>query len=992
MRRSEHLVPLAVDDLPFLLCVATPEQEHEMLALGTERADDRIGKALPATALMGSRLAAFDRQHAVEQKDALLRPGFQISTSSRRQRRRPPGFWQDIGRLPLCILGIDLLVHVHERRRRRQTFGHREAQAVRLARPVVGVLTEDDDLDRFERRQRKGVEPEARVWIDDRAARLALGEVGAQFPHVIRREFGIEQWFPARVDDNGLAFCRLGHAVFSCGLAHGTASRVERRGNPDYPWQCNFLGRNPIIKELPFVAAVLLVAMLPAARALGASCPVAAPFEYTRAPANLAPDVVIKDDAPINATADRVVSEDGIVTLEGDSRIEYQGRQLEAENATYDPLSGVVRIDGELSFLGTGIRLQSEGARIDLDDDRFSTGKSTYEIDVGGRRAAGSAESMSHTDDGRFTLEGATYSSCPPGDESWFIRAREINLDRESGIGSAKGIVLNFKGVPVLAVPAFSFPIGPQRKTGFLAPSIGRSDNVGFEFSVPWYWNIRPNLDATFTPRLTTRRGPILQSELRYLNAQGRWTVENEFLRDRARDGLRRSFTRLSHDGRFDATTTSRIEASTVSDSNYFEDLGNSLEAASITHLEQRADLEFENPEVTGRVRLQGFQTVDPDIIAADRPYRRLPQVMLSARRTLPFGLRARLDGEMVYFDRSDSVTGPRLDVQPRLSLPLAGDAWFLRPTLTHRFTYYRLNNLGDADDPTSRSISRNINTFAIDSGLFFDRVLGDSGTIQTLEPRVYYLKVPYADQRFVPIFDSAAFDFNISQLFRENRFSGADRIADANQVSLGLTSRFIDGATGREPLRLSIGQIFYLDDRRVTLDRVDGATTNEGRRDTSDFVGEVAAGIADDWYASGSLQWNPDDDTTVRGSLLLSYRPEDGRLANIAHRVVNTGTSAETEQIDLSVLWPVGKDWRLAGRWNYSLDQDVSIESLIGVEYDSCCWGLRLAARRYISDDGLDHDASVYVQLVLKGLAPLGQNYGSLLESSVLGYRDEIE
>lgn len=772
--------------------------------------------------------------------------------------------------------------------------------------------------------------------------------------------------------------------------------------NPTILHECNFVGRNPIIKELPYVAAVMLVTLLPAGRVQGASCPVEVPFEYARAPGNLSPGgfaaggmppgAGIDPDAPIDATADRVVSEDGIVTLEGDSRIEYQGRRLEAENATYDPLSGVVRIEGDLSFLGTGIRLQSEGARIDLDDNRFSTGRSSYEIDVGGRRAVGKADAMANDDDGRFTLEGATYSSCPPGHESWFIRAREISLDRESGIGTATGIVLNFQGVPILAVPAFSFPIGPQRKTGFLAPSLGRSNNVGFELSIPWYWNIRPNLDATFTPRITTRRGPILQSELRFLNKQGRWTLENEYLRDRARSGMRRSFSRLDHEGRFDATTTTRIVASSVTDRNYFEDLGNSLEAASITHLEQRADLNFENPSVTGRIRLQGFQTVDPDITAANRPYRRVPQVMLSARRNLPYKLRARLDGEMVYFDRADSVTGPRLDVQPRLSLPLAGDAWFLRPTLTHRFTYYRLNNLDDAEEPALRSVSRNINTFAVDSGLFFDRVLGDSGTIQTLEPRLYYLKVPYADQRFVPLFDSAAFDFNISQLFRENRFSGADRIADANQISLGLTSRFIDGATGREPLRASIGQIFYLDDRRVTLDAIDGATTDEGRRDTSDFVGEIAALVADDWFASGSLQWNPDEDMTVRGSLHLSYRPEDGRLANIAHRVVNTGTSAETEQIDLSVLWPIGDDWRLAGRWNYSLDQNVSIESLIGVEYDSCCWALRFAARRYISDDGLDHDASVYLQLVLKGLAPLGQNYGSLIESSILGYRDDVQ
>lgn len=748
--------------------------------------------------------------------------------------------------------------------------------------------------------------------------------------------------------------------------------------------------------------------MLPAARVEAASCPVAVPFEYARTGVPVdSLDVagsgiqdttaeIFDDGSPVNATAERVVSENGVVTLQGDTRIDYLGRRLEAENARYDPLSGVVRVEGDLSFNGGGIRLESHDARFDLDDELFSTGKSRYEIDVRGRRAVGTADSMARLEDGRFILSGATYSSCPPGDESWYIRARHIDLDRESGIGTADGIVLNFKGVPILAVPTFSFPIGPQRKTGFLAPSIGRSDNTGFEMSIPWYWNIRPNLDATFTPRLTTRRGAVLQSEVRFLNAQGGWTLENEYLRDRERDGERRSYTRVSHAGRFDATTTSRIEASRVSDSDYFQDLGNSLEAASITHLEQRADLNFENggpnDGITGRARLQRFQTVDADIAAEDRPYQRLPQLISRVATPLPYGLQAEAAGEFVYFDRDDSVTGPRFDIQPRLSLPLQGDAWFLRPTLAHRFTYYRLNNLDDADDPLSRNISRNINTFAVDSGLFFDRIIDASGTVQTLEPRVYYLRVPYADQRDIPLFDSSAFDFNISQLFRENRFSGTDRIADTEQISLGLTTRFVDGRTGSERLRASIGQIHYLADRRVTLGFTDGATLDEGRRDTSDFVGEVAASIAENWYASGSLQWNPDEDQTVRGSVLLSYRPVDGRLANVAHRVVSTGTSAETEQIDLSALWPIGNDWRIAGRWNYSLDQNVSIESLLGLEYDSCCWAFRFAARRYISDDGLDHDSSVYVQLVLKGLAPVGQNYGSLLESSILGYRDELD
>lgn len=740
---------------------------------------------------------------------------------------------------------------------------------------------------------------------------------------------------------------------------------------------------------------------MPGTPARAASCPVSPPFEYGGA----ALDAV--EGAPVEATADRIVSENGIVRLEGDAAIEYRGRTLEAENARYDRERGEVTIDGDLSFLGAGIRLESSNARFDLDDDVFETGESLYEIDVNGRRATGRAGAMSRLEDGRFALDEATYSSCPPGDESWFIRAREIRLDRENGIGTARGIVLRFKGVPLLAVPAFSFPIGPQRKTGFLAPSLARSDSTGFELSVPWYWNIRPSLDATFTPRLTTRRGAILQSEVRYLNDQGRWTLEGDYLRDRQRGGEARSFARLAHDGRFEEGVTTRVEASTVSDKDYFDDLGNSLESASITHLERTAELAVERGPVTAIARLQSFQTVDADIAAAERPYRRVPQMAVRVQAEPRFGLHAEIEGEFVYFDRSESVTGVRTELQPRVSLPLSGKAWFLRPTYAQRLTYYRLNN---TNGENANDISRNVPTFAVDGGLFFDRVRDTNGAVQTLEPRLFYLKVPYLDQSRIPLFDTAAFDFNISQLFRENRFSGADRIADAEQLSLALTTRFIDGNDGGERLRASIGQIHYFADRRVTLDPGTAGTAGtaggtgfaadadraaaleEGRRDTSDFVGEASVDLGRDWLGSGSIQWNADEARTVRGAFLLSYRPEDGRLFNFARRVVDTGTRAETDQLDVSALWPIGDSWRVAGRWNYSLDQNVSIESLVGLEYDSCCWALRLAARRYISDDGLDHDTAAYLQLVLKGLAPVGQNYGGLLEDAVLGYRDELD
>lgn len=720
--------------------------------------------------------------------------------------------------------------------------------------------------------------------------------------------------------------------------------------------------------------------MAASANVYAALCP-APDFEY------LSSNAPGQASGPVVAEADRLRTENGLVTLEGNTTIEFQGRTLSAENALYNPETGELSIDGTLNFIGQGIQLESNDAYFDTDDDLFRAGPSNYQLDLNGRRATGNASAMEGLASGDFTLEQATYSTCPPQDRSWYVRAESLKLYPEEGVGTARNIRLVFKGVPLLALPVFSFPIGDQRKTGFLAPILARGETTGLELHLPWYWNIRPNIDATFTPRFMSKRGTQLRSEFRYLNQQGRWTLDHEYLRDRQLSGQSRYFTQLRHDGRFNANVTSTIVARRISDKDYLEDLGDSLQLASITHLEQRADLNYSEGNVQALARLQGFQTVDEAIVAEDRPHSRLPQLKLSMQsERWPLGLRGDFDGEFVYFDKDDAVTGARVDVQPRLSWPVVRDAWFFTPSVSQRFTYYNLNN---TDETINNASSRNVYSLSVDSGLFFDRILDNTGSIQTLEPRLFYLRVPYTNQADIPVFDSSAFDFNISQLFRENRFSGADRIADANQLSMALTTRLINGADGRERFRASIGQIQYFDDRRVTLPSNDFVDT----RNLSDFVGEVSTTLRDDWTARGSIQWNPDTELTARSSLSLGYRADDNHIANVTHRVVNSETTAEkTEQIDLSALWAVGESWRIAGRWNYSLDADRSIESLLGLEYESCCWALRFAARRYISDDGDDHDTSLYLQLVLKGLAPLGQNYGALLENAILGYRDTAD
>ncbi len=745
--------------------------------------------------------------------------------------------------------------------------------------------------------------------------------------------------------------------------------------------------RKPVIRHHVATLAIALSGLLAVSEPSKADlCPVAE-FEPVSGTAAAEPD------APVRAKADRVVSERDLLRLEGDSIIEYLGRRLSAEEAVYDPLNGEVRVEGDIELIGNGVRLKGSNARVDLDDNAFDISDTEYEFALHGRYASGSADALSRSGSGNVTLGGATYSACPPDDRSWFVGASEIRLDQESGIGTADNIHLVFKGVPIFAFPTFSFPIDERRKTGFLAPAIGTSNGSGLELFVPWYWNIRPNLDATITPRLMSQRGLQLQNEFRYLNRQGSWQLDYEYLRDTSRAGDVRHLTQLRHNGRFSPFVSTEIVARSVSDSDYFEDLGDGFRLGSVTHLEQRADLVYAHERVTGLVRIQDFETVDENIPTANRPYRRIPQVRLgTSAAPNPLGIRADVDTEFVYFDKSEAITGVRTDARVRLSRPIRGEGFFLRPSASHQLTWYSLNN---TPGNIAGSVTRNSATFSIDGGLFFERSIRDGKAIQTLEPRLFYLKVPGTTQSMLPLFDTDDYDFNIAQLFRENRFSGVDRIGDADQLSYALSSRIID-RRGEESMRFAIGQIRHFEDRDVTLADGDLANGNEEteetrrqrRRDFSDVVAEFSTRLSRRWISEGSFRWSPYTEDVVRSAVSLGYRPGKGRLFNIAHRVIKQDDDLETtEQIDLSGVWRINEQWRVAGRWNYALDAKRSIESLFGLEYDSCCWALRLAARRFIADDGEEHDTSAYVQLVLKGLAPLGQNYDSVMDAAIEGY-----
>ena len=555
---------------------------------------------------------------------------------------------------------------------------------------------------------------------------------------------------------------------------------------------------------------------------------------------------------------------------------------------------------------------------------------------------------------------------------------------------------LRFGNLPVAYLPSGSFPIDGRRKSGFLVPKLGTSDRTGVEFEAPYYFNLAPNYDATLTPRLLSKRGLMLGGQFRYLTERHRGELLGEILPD-DRDASQsdpdiRGAASWQHQGNLAPRLATDINLNYVSDDNYLEDFGNNLDIASTRQLERRGDLRYWGEDWNLLGRLQYFQTVDKNIPNEDRPYSRLPQLLyLLDKPDQHFGLTYHLDSEYDYFDHSDAnrVVGHRFALRPAVSLPLRRSYGHLTPKLSVHYRYYDLSNTEpeQGDNP-----SLTIPTFNLDSGLVFERQadwFGNAST-QTLEPRLFYLLTPYENQDDLPVFDTSLVGFNFNSLFRENRFTGRDRIGDANQLTLALTSRTLSERAGTELLRASIGQIYYFRDRDVQLPDEPTATDN-----SSILAAETAARLSANWSTRANLFWNPHDGgQTENASVELHYQNPKNRIFNVGYRYnrgdETTDAITRISDTDLSFRWPFGENLHFIGRWKYSLFYERTMDSFAGFEYDRCCWILRALARHYIEDNVDDSNTTFMVQLELKGLGAIGSRVDSFLERGIFGYQAE--
>ncbi|MCI0516920.1 MAG: LPS assembly protein LptD, partial [Woeseiaceae bacterium] len=483
-------------------------------------------------------------------------------------------------------------------------------------------------------------------------------------------------------------------------------------------------------------------------------------------------------------------------SMSGGIVVRQDQRVAGADTARYVPETQSLLLTGAVRFEDPATQVLSESAEFSYGTGRIRFDDASFEL--GASNSRGAADLLEINQEGVLQLNDVNYTTCPPGSDDWVIEAGDIKLDTVAGTGTARNVKLRFEGVPILYAPYFSFPLGDARKSGLLAPVIGSAGRSGNEISVPYYWNIRENYDATITPRLLTARGTQIESEFRYLTRRNSGLAAVEYLRNDSMTSSTRHLALLRHQTVFDNAWRNVVDFTEVSDAQYFEDLGGSLAASSTTHLNQRAWFDYYGESWSAFVQVQDHQTIDESILSEDLPYRRLPQARV--RGAWPdqlLGLNLAVGSELVYFDRDVGVTGWRLNVTPEVTWPLQRSGWFVVPGVTMDHTQYQLDGTAPGEDSDP---SRTLPIASFDTGIILERNLKSSvDRVMTLEPRLLYAHIPYREQSGLPVFDTILPDLNLVQLYRRNRFLGIDRIGDTDQLSIGVTSRIHDLDTGQE-------------------------------------------------------------------------------------------------------------------------------------------------------------------------------------------------
>ncbi len=756
------------------------------------------------------------------------------------------------------------------------------------------------------------------------------------------------------------------------------------------------------------------------------------------------------ESATVITARDAVHLLDLSTTLTGDVNIIGQGRRVTASEVVRDLNTELLTATGPVTLREHGLYIKAEHASGDLVAGTGTMDNASFLLHES--RMRGEAVAVTRTVDGVLNIRAGSFTRCDPGNNLWRVDGREIQLYPDQGHGVARNVTVRIKDIPLAYFPYIRFPLDERRQSGFLAPGGGHDNDGGTDIAIPYYFNLAPDYDATYTLRSIWKRGVLHDAEFRVLNQVSSNALNLAFLSGDDRYASRnpdvtgqqhdRWLMYLNHAGAGRVASgrwRSYVSFGSVSDIDYLGDIGGDVDASTretFSSFQSLGSNTIPALSRTGRVDYyiggwslgllaRGYQTLTQN---AARQYETLPQLTIRTRKRrsvweLEFMTQyAHFDKDNQNVTGTAAMVGQRLLVDTSVTLPMRNTWGFLVPQLN---VLHRRYNLQDTPVGVDTDPALTIASLSIDTGLVFDRFIegasnrssnAPSGTaaprkmLQTLEPRLYFLYVPAKFQDDLPAFDAALATQSFGRIFRDNRFSGYDRIGDAKQVAVGLSSSLLDAGSGARYLKVGLGQIFYFKDREVIFAP---GRTDDPAADSSALYSEADIRLGRRLSLRGSFEWDPHVSRSNRGKLALKYRsPDQRKILNFNYsytspEVQPTDRFQNSEESDVSFIWPLARKWSAIGRWNFGWDNNQTIESLFGFEYNDCCWKARLLYRRFLEDprgvpvivSGPDGDrvvfaleqpvdSGIYFEFQLKGLSSLGKRVDSLLEMTIPGYR----
>ena len=701
------------------------------------------------------------------------------------------------------------------------------------------------------------------------------------------------------------------------------------------------------------------------------------------------------DDARIRISSDAVnLSNNQQAEFSGQVEISYRDTLLLAPKAQFSSTNQTMHADGGITYFNSELQVSGSKFSADMTSSAAKLDDASYRFLTQAGR--GYANELTASEQ-QVKLERALFTTCPQSDNSWALHASSINIEADQGWGEARNAVFKIKDIPVLYLPYLTFPVNDQRRSGVLLPKIGSSQKLGADIELPYYFNLAENYDLTLTPRYMSKRGAQLKSEFRYLSAEHQGTLQLEYLNsDNEKDDNfgARYLSHLSHVSDFTSQVRAYIDYTDVSDDAYLSELGSDYTNQSDTQLLREAALSFYGDQVNSTFRVQGFEILGNYASS----YSALPELSLSSAKpiTLMPGVNFAWQAQYAHFrnTQADITNADRIHLEPSISFPLITPAFELTAEASLLYTYYQ-QDISDDTNEFNASVSRTVPKLRLHSKLNFEREYDWFGepALQTFEPQIQYLYIPYRKQSNIGLFDTTRLQDDYYGLFRINRYSGLDRINEANQLTVGWTSRFYDNVDN-ELFRFSLGQIFFLSEPTIQPDEQDELSSTE-----SMLASELIWHWFRKWYFSTAVQYDVDRDKIMKTSASLDYRASDKSLFQLNHRYSRAVSGLEIQQLGVLGTLPIVQDWQLVASYYRDLTNRRMIDASLGVQYESCCWAVRLVAKRQLLTD-LDIpigdftqssklDTSIGIQFVLKGFGDsAGFGVTDMLSNGIFSYR----